>query len=61
MTTNKEQTRREDDRAAQRDHDEERDDASAFDAPTATEENEGMSTILSADTMDGVQQNEGDE
>jgi hypothetical protein len=31
------------------------------DAPAATEENEGLSTILSADPMDGVQDNADDD
>lgn len=30
------------------------------DAPTAVEHNEGMSTVLSADTIDGVQSDAGD-
>jgi hypothetical protein len=42
-----EQTRRE----------EERGDAAEADAPTSSEENEGMSTILSSDPIDGVQDN----
>lgn len=50
---------REDERAVE--PDDEREDASAPDAPPATEENEGMSTILSADTADGVQKNASDE
>ena len=44
----------EDDRA------DERGDAAEPDAPTATEENEGMSTILSGDAGDGVQDNLGE-
>jgi hypothetical protein len=52
-------TRREDDQA--NDRTAERGDVAEADAPTATEENEGMSTILSADTVDGVQKNESDE
>ena len=35
----------------------ERDDAAEPDAPTAVEENEGMSTILSGEPADGVQDN----
>jgi hypothetical protein len=35
----------------------ERDDIADTDAPPASEENEGMSTILSADPVDGVQDN----
>ena len=31
------------------------------DAPTAVEHNEGMSTVLSADTLDGVQSDAGEE
>jgi hypothetical protein len=46
-----EQTRREEDRG----------DAAEADAPTSAEENEGMSTILSSDPIDGVQDNEGDQ
>jgi hypothetical protein len=46
-----EQTRRE----------EERGDAAEADAPTSAEENEGMSTILSADPIDGVQGNENEQ
>ncbi|HYJ45129.1 MAG TPA: hypothetical protein VEV81_00850 [Pyrinomonadaceae bacterium] len=41
---------------------EERDDVAEPDAPTAAEENEGMSTILSAEPLTGVQDdNEDDE
>jgi hypothetical protein len=63
MTMDGDRTLREDDRAVERDADAERDsdDVAAPDAPTATEENEGMSTILSADTADGVQMNKSDE
>jgi hypothetical protein len=53
------ETRREDDQA--NDRTAERGDVAEADAPTAVEENEGMSTVLSADTADGVQKNEGDE
>lgn len=35
----------------------ERDDAAAPDAPTAVEENEGMSTVLSGEPAEGVQDN----
>ena len=38
----------------------ERGDAAEPDAPTSAEQNEGMSTILSADPLDGVQDNEGE-
>lgn len=38
----------------------ERGDAAEPDAPTSVEENEGMSTILSGDTPDGVQRDAGD-
>ncbi len=38
----------------------ERGDAAEPDAPTSVEENEGMSTILSGDTLDGVQRDAGD-
>jgi hypothetical protein len=41
--------------------DERGDDDDGPDAPTAVEENEGMSTILSGDTLDGVQTNASDE
>ena len=47
-----EQKRLEDDGA------DERGDAAEPDAPTSAEQNEGMSTILSADPLDGVQDNE---
>jgi hypothetical protein len=47
-TTNTERSR-EDDRLA------ERGDTAEPDAPATVEENEGMSTVLSADTADGVQ------
>ena len=51
-----ERTLREEDRAVERDRDKERGDAAEPDAPTAVEENEGMSTILSGDAGgDGVQ------
>jgi hypothetical protein len=56
-----EQTRSEDDGAVTRDRAEERGDAAEADAPTTAEENEGMSTILSADPVDGVQGNENDQ
>ena len=55
-----EQTRREDDRTVERDRDKERGDAAEPDAPTATEENEGMSTILSGGQGDSVQDNVGE-
>jgi hypothetical protein len=61
MTTDRDQPQREDDRAVEREREPERGDVAEPDAPTATEENEGMSTILSADTADGVQKNESDE
>jgi hypothetical protein len=38
----------------------ERGDAAEPDAPTSVEENEAMSTILSGDTLDGVQRDAGD-
>jgi hypothetical protein len=38
----------------------ERGDAAEPDAPTSAEENEGMSTILSGDTLDGVQRDAGE-
>ncbi|MFL6227939.1 MAG: hypothetical protein ACJ741_04070 [Pyrinomonadaceae bacterium] len=38
-----------------------RGDADDTDATPATEESEGMSTVLSADTFDGVQHNADDE
>jgi hypothetical protein len=55
-----EQTRREDDGAVERERADERGDAAEPDAPVAAEQNEGMSTILSADPVDGVQDNEGE-
>lgn len=55
-----EQTRREDDAAVEREREDERGDAAEPDAPTAVEENEGMSTILSGDQGDGVQDNAGE-
>jgi hypothetical protein len=39
----------------------ERDDVTAPDAPTAEEENEGMSTVLDANPVTGVQDNASDE
>ena len=51
------------DRAAERDAPDraaERDDVAAPDAPTAAEENEGLSTILSGEPADGVQDNAGE-
>jgi hypothetical protein len=53
------ETRREDDQVNNRTA--ERGDVAEADAPTEAEENEGMSTILSADTADGVQKNQSDE
>jgi hypothetical protein len=55
-----EQQRPEDDTAVERDRADERGDAAEPDAPTAAEENEGMSTILSGDQGDGVQDNAGE-
>jgi hypothetical protein len=52
-----EQQRREDDTAVERDRADERGDAAEPDAPTAVEENEGLSTILSDEQGDGVQDN----
>jgi hypothetical protein len=40
---------------------EERGEADEPDAPTSGEENEGMSTILDAEPLTGVQDNAGDE
>jgi hypothetical protein len=57
----KDQTPREDDRAVEPDRDAARADVDKRDAPTAVEENEGMSTVLSADTADGVQKNANEE
>ena len=54
------QTRREDDAAVERDRADERGDAAEPDAPTAVEDNEGMSTILSGDQGDGVQDDAGE-
>ncbi|HEX8178527.1 MAG TPA: hypothetical protein VF525_03185 [Pyrinomonadaceae bacterium] len=39
----------------------ERDDVAEPDAPTATEQNDGMSTILSGDPVEGVQDNASEE
>ena len=55
-----EQPRREGDTAVERDREDERGDAAEPDAPTAVEENDGMSTILSGDQGDGVQDNAGE-
>ena len=49
--------RREDDTAVERDRADERGDAAEPDAPTAAEENDGMSTILDGSQGDGVQDN----
>jgi hypothetical protein len=56
-----EQARREDQGPVERDRADERGDAAEPDAPTAAEENEGMSTILDSDLGDGVQGNAGGE
>ncbi|HVG29594.1 MAG TPA: hypothetical protein VM864_07830 [Pyrinomonadaceae bacterium] len=53
-----ERARRADDGAVERERADERGDAAEPNAPTSAEENEGMSTILSADPLDGVQDNE---
>jgi hypothetical protein len=50
--------REDDDRGVERERADERGDAAEPDAPTSAEQNEGMSTILSADPLDGVQGNE---
>ena len=55
MTTGEDQTRREGDRAAERQRDAERGDVAEPDAPTEAEENEGLSTILDTEPMTGVQ------
>ena len=55
-----ERQRHEDDAAVERDRADERGDAAEPDAPTAVEENDGMSTILSGDQGDGVQDNAGE-
>ena len=55
-----ERQRREDDAHVERDRADERGDAAEPDAPTAVEENEGHSTILSGDQGDGVQDNAGE-
>ena len=52
--------RREDDTAVERDRADERGDAAEPDAPTAVEDNEGMSTVLSGEQGDGVQDNAGE-
>lgn len=43
------------------DREDERGDVAEPDAPTSAEQNEGMSTILSADPVAGVQPDAGDE
>ncbi|HEX8473942.1 MAG TPA: hypothetical protein VF666_07900 [Pyrinomonadaceae bacterium] len=43
------------------DREAERGDVAEPDTPTAAEENEGLSTILSADTLTGVQKNASEE
>ncbi|MBA3243188.1 MAG: hypothetical protein H0T60_18360 [Acidobacteria bacterium] len=50
------------DRGESEDREDERggDDDLVTDAPTAVEENEAMSTILSGDTLDGVQRDASD-
>ena len=60
MTDNNDPARREDDAAVERDRADERGDAAEPDAPTAVEENDGMSTVLSGDQGDGVQDNAGE-
>ena len=52
--------RREDDTAVERDRADVRGDAAEPDAPTAVEDNAGLSTILSGDQGDGVQDNAGE-
>jgi hypothetical protein len=52
---------RKDDNLADRTRTGEREDVADADAPPASEENEGMSTILSADPVDGVQDDADDE
>ena len=52
-----ERQRREDDTAVERDRADERGDVAEPDAPTAVEENDGMSTILNEKQGDGVQDN----
>ena len=55
-----EQPRHEGDTAVERDREDERGDAAEPDAPTAAEENEGLSTILSGGQGDGVQDDAGE-
>jgi hypothetical protein len=55
-----EDQRREDDTAVERERADERGDAAEPDAPTAVEENDGMSTVLGGDQGDGVQDNAGE-
>ena len=57
MNASSEQPRREDDTAVERDRADERGDAAEPDAPTAVEENDGMSMILNEEQGDGVQDN----
>ncbi len=49
------------DELATRERDSERGDVAEPDAPTAGEENEGLSTVLSADPVSGVQKDADDE
>lgn len=53
--------RSENDHSSEPTRDDERGDVAEPDAPTAEEENAGMSTILDADPMTGVQDDESDE
>jgi hypothetical protein len=53
--------RREDDSQVERDRADERGDAAEPDAPTAAEQNEGMSTVLGTEPVDGVQRGAGEE
>lgn len=56
----KEKARDGQDELIERDRADEHGDAAEPDAPTAVEENEGLSTILSGDQGDGVQDNAGE-
>lgn len=62
MTNGKDETRdQQQPHFNEQDRTRERDDVAEPNAPTAEEENEGMSTILNSDPADGVQENASEE
>jgi hypothetical protein len=61
MESEKDQTRPQDESAVERERAAERGDVAEPDAPTVAEENEGLNTILSADPVDGVQDDDEEE